>query len=92
MSKILSASVACAVFLVSSQAFAVNWGGVQDDGCNGNGKRQFSSVLWNIPVGASWEKACAATSIYDWGTPSRCVNDSGVKMWGQWDRPDPQCF
>jgi len=91
MSKFLGAVVASAMMLVSAQALAANWGGLQDDGCNGTGLRQFSAVLWNIPVGANWESACASTQHLDWGTPRRCVNQNGIKMWGQWDRPDPQC-
>jgi hypothetical protein len=91
MSKLLGGALACAMMLVSAHALAANWGNVQDDGCNGTGKHQFSAVLWNIPVGANWEAACAATSHLDWGSPTRCINQNGIKMWGQWDRPDQNC-
>ena len=91
MSRILSGVVACALMLASAQAMAANWGDIQDDGCKGSCLHQFSAVLWNIPVGGNWEAACAATSNLDWGPPRRCVNQNGIKMWGQWDRPDPNC-
>jgi hypothetical protein len=91
MSKILGGAVACAMMLMSANALAANWGPLQDDGCHGTGLRQFSSVLWNIPVGSNWEAACAATSHMEWGPPTRCVNQNGIKMWGQWDRSDGAC-
>ena len=76
----------------ASSAFAMNWGSLKDDGCRSAGFRQFSAVLWNIPNNANWELACASAPVLDWGAPTRCVNQSGIKMWGEWDRPDPTCF
>ena len=92
MSKMVNIPLLGAILLLSSQALAVNWGSLKDDGCKSTGFRQFSAILWNIPWGANWESACASTPVLDWGTPTRCKNDRGMNMWGEWDRPDSQCF
>ena len=34
------------------------WGSFKDDGCKSKGFRQYSSVLWDIPNGQSWENWC----------------------------------
>ena len=34
------------------------WGSFKDDGCKSKGFRQYSSVLYNIPSGQSWEDWC----------------------------------
>lgn len=91
MVRLLVGAVFGLVFLMSSQAHAVNWGALKDDGCKSTGFRQFSAILWNIPHGANWEAACAQTPVLDWGPPTRCKN-TVFNMWGEWDRPDPQCF
>ncbi|KAH7429821.1 hypothetical protein KP509_09G067800 [Ceratopteris richardii] len=71
-----------------------NWGSFKDDGCKGDGRRQFSSVLWDIPSGESWEKWCAEAWAEVDGVfflqPSRCVNKI-LNMWGEFDVPDPCC-
>lgn len=91
MHRLLAVPVLGVMLLLSSQALAVNWGALKDDGCKSTGFRQFSAILWNIPWGANWENACRETPVLDWGPPTRCVN-TGLNMWGEWDRPDPQCF
>lgn len=88
--RLLIATSTGAILLLSSQAMAMNWGNVKDDGCKSAGYRQFSAILWNIPWGGSWEASCAATGNLDWGSPNRCVNTGG-NMWGEWDRPDSEC-
>jgi hypothetical protein len=62
--------------------------------CTGNGTRQYSSQLMDIPFGKSWEQACAGMSATingrTFAAPSRCVNNAG--MWGEFDQvPDPDC-
>ncbi|MCO5562242.1 hypothetical protein L7F22_015868 [Adiantum nelumboides] len=71
-----------------------NWGSFKDDGCKGDGRRQFSSLLWDIPSGQSWEDWCAKSwAIVDgvfFFQPSRCVN-TVLNIWGEFDVPDPCC-
>jgi hypothetical protein len=73
---------------------AQNWGGLQRDGCVRPGVRQFSSILWNIPWGQSWENTCLTTPAtiegQSFSGATRCVNSSG-HMWGQFDVTDSSC-
>ncbi len=74
---------------------AQNWGAIGDYGCTSTGIRRFSAILWNIPWGQSWEKACAATpgpagSPVAGALPTRCVN-TWSNIWGEWDVSDPKC-
>ncbi|KAI5077972.1 hypothetical protein GOP47_0007796, partial [Adiantum capillus-veneris] len=81
-------------FYVLDSGCNPNWGSFQNDGCKGDGRRQFSSVLWSIPSGESWEKWCAQSwAVVDgvfFFQPSRCVN-TALNIWGQFDVPDPCC-
>lgn len=66
------------------------WGPFKDDGCRAANARQFSSVLWAIPPGQSWEDTCWRTPGFDRRVPDRCVN-AGGQMWGEWDVADNSC-
>ncbi len=74
-------------------AGAANWGSFQANHCSKLGKRQYSSILWNIPWGYSWEKACYETPAningYSFPGADRCVNNGS--MWGQFDVPESSC-
>jgi hypothetical protein len=91
MRRLIIPTLLGGVLLVVSQVWAANWGPLKDDGCKSSGFRQFSAVLWNIPKGSNWEATCAESGHLDWGPPTRCVNQNGIKMWGEWDRPDATC-
>jgi hypothetical protein len=71
----------------------MHWGPVKADSCTGNGTRQYSAVLHDIPWGQSWEDACArmpnTINGYYFATPCRCKNVG--QMWGEWDVPDASC-
>jgi len=79
--------------IFTNSALATNWGDFKKDHCVAEGKRQYSSILWNIPGGQSWEQACATTpaSINNQHFPGadRCVNTG--QMWGEFDVKDPSC-
>ncbi|HET9451879.1 MAG TPA: membrane dipeptidase, partial [Aggregicoccus sp.] len=79
---------------VPDSSCAPTWGSFQDDGCRVEGVRQYSSILWNIPNGYSWEAACAETPATVAGQyfsrPSRCVN-TVTNMWGQFDVATASC-
>ena len=53
---------------IAAPTFADHWGDFQSDNCvgetfsTGDGLRQYSSVLWGIPSGQSWEDHCARAS------------------------------
>jgi len=98
-----------AVLFAASLAFAsaaqaeVRWGDWKKDGCSKPGYRQYSSVLWDIPWGASWEMTCSKTGVTkntgkkglpsgtsDRNAPARCKNTLG-KMWGEIDVKDDTC-
>ncbi len=70
------------------------WGSFQNDGCKQVGVRQYSSILWNIPNGFSWEATCAAwpatVAGQHFSSPSRCVN-TGTNIWGEFDVQDASC-
>ena len=86
---------------IAALAFADNWGSFQSDFCRGEtfstgvGLRQYSSVLWGISWGQSWEDHCARASATVQGqyfnTPTRCVNDNGHNEWGEFDVNDGGC-
>lgn len=65
------------------------WGEVKQE-CLATGKVKYSSRLWSIPEGYSWEKACSETpAILPDGTsaiPTRCVNTGTTGMWGEWEK------
>ena len=82
--------------LFASSAWATNWGTFKNDGCVRSGHdvfRRYSSVLWNIPRGVSWEVTCkrtAGTGPTSGYKPSRC-EQSGGHMWGVFLVPDSNC-
>ncbi|WP_340066461.1 DUF1353 domain-containing protein [Ascidiimonas aurantiaca] len=67
------------------------WGDFQKDGQSKPGYRQYSSILWDIPSGVSWEDTCAHMPATVRGhyfhKPSRCIHN-GLNMWGEFDVPD----
>jgi hypothetical protein len=72
----------------------IHWGDFKDDGMKPNGFRQYSSILWDIPSGQSWENTCAITPATIRGhyfpRPTRCVNNGS--MWGEFDYPEPRTY
>lgn len=69
---------------------SLRWGNFRPEHCTRTGFRQHSAILWDIPWGASWERACATTPGLEGRVPNRCVN-TGTNMWGQWDVRDASC-
>jgi hypothetical protein len=71
-----------------------HWGDFKKDHCTAIGKRQYSSILWGIPAGKSWERTCDVTPAtvngQEFPKPSRCVN-TNVNMWGEFDVNDESC-
>ncbi|MDO8366981.1 MAG: hypothetical protein Q7T20_09305 [Saprospiraceae bacterium] len=74
--------------------FAQSWFPAKDDGCIGDGKRQWSARL-NQTGGNSWEDAANQTPIYilgvDQGTPDKTSNHGLGGMWGEWYLNDNTC-
>jgi len=74
---------------------AMQWGPFKSSGCSATGFRQYSAVLWDIPWGQSWEQACsnmpADVAGLHFEHPTRCRNDHGLNMWGEFDVPDVGC-
>jgi microsomal dipeptidase-like Zn-dependent dipeptidase len=72
------------------------WGPIQKNGCGGNGLRQVSARLMNIPVGTNWDFACrnAPRNVMgiDFPRPDRCVNLGLFGQYGEWDVPDTSCL
>jgi microsomal dipeptidase-like Zn-dependent dipeptidase len=72
------------------------WGPVKKDHCSGEGRRQVSSRLWNIPSGTAWEDACRNASRnvmgIEFARPDRCVDLGAQGEWGEWDVPDTACL
>ncbi len=83
-----------------------HWGQVKKEGCgrmpNTNSLaptyRKYSSILWDIPAGQSWEAACQHFPITIGDTTfgsaqnqaKRCVNTS-LNMWGEFYVSDASC-
>ncbi len=90
----LTLCLTAAVSVSATAAAEPYWGAFQADQCTSLSTRQYSAVLWDIPIGASWEATCAATPAtindYYFSAPARCVN-TGLNMWGEFDVPDPAC-
>jgi hypothetical protein len=98
------APISAVVLMLSLSSVAqagVHWGKWKRDGCTKPGYRQYSSILWDIPWGASWEMTCTKTMISGQtgakGLPaghpekvSRCKNVGG-RMWGEVDVRDNSC-
>jgi hypothetical protein len=49
---------------------------------------RYSSILWDIPWGKSWDWYCHNTPG-QWGYPTRCINLTNE--WGEWDVQDEAC-
>jgi hypothetical protein len=85
------AALALLTFANSASSAGLHWGDFKDNGCVSSdampGLRSYSSVLWNIPMGASWEDACDSAQAnlggVDFPHPAACVNtaahDPGVE-------------
>ena len=93
----LAAGMLSVVLMNSAIAQAAYWGDLRDNGCKENGEKfhSYSAILWDIPWGASWEKACANTPLsvggYYFSHPSECVKTDFSKMWGVFYFPDDTC-
>ena len=86
MKKLLAAMMICAA---TTPALAEKWGDFKYNGCvpeNGRAFKVYSSVLWDIPWGASWEVACAKMPATVAGQyfshPTACVKASVVDVMG----------
>src|SRR5436190_8948936 len=94
-------AIALFVLLPAEALGGPHWGSFDDKGCVDYGTRKYDSRLWDIPVGASWERTCARTPADVQGqhfdTPSRCENavpgvrPAGVEMWGVFNVTDNSC-
>jgi hypothetical protein len=51
---------------------------------------RYSSILWDIPSGKSWDWYCKNTPGYGGLYPTRCVNLANE--WGEWDVQDSRCM
>jgi microsomal dipeptidase-like Zn-dependent dipeptidase len=71
------------------------WGPVQKNQCAGEGLRQISAPLRNVPAGFSPQAACqnAPRNVMgiDFDRPDRCVDGGMTGLRGQWDVPDSSC-
>lgn len=87
MKKLLAALAICA-FATPALA-GQHWGSFKDNGCvrsKGAKYHVYSSVLWGIPWGASWEVACAKMPAtvhgFRFGHPTACVKTGVVDAMG----------
>jgi hypothetical protein len=70
---------------------ALEWGSMKKV-CEGT-VAHFSSVLWDIPWGQSWERTCAVTpgpAEVGGRVPDYCEKGWG-NIWGNWKQSDPGC-
>ena len=86
----------CLLFIVvAPPAHALKWGDFKKDACVGWKQRQYSAILWDIPWGQSWERACATAGATINGKrypkPKRCVK-AGGHMWGEFIVADSSCM
>lgn len=86
MKKLLLVLMLCAA---TTPAFAAKWGAFKNNGCatsEGRKFRVYSSVLWDIPRGKSWELACASMPArvggHYFSHPTACVKASVVDAIG----------
>jgi hypothetical protein len=98
MGNIMANKTACAALLatlvlagvVSPAAAAPHWGKFRDDGCinigGGRRVRVYQAVLWDIPWGYSWEKACSKQPAIVAGVhfprPTACVKSTIAQSLG----------
>lgn len=76
-------ALALMITAIAAPALAApKWGNFKNNGCVGKNLRSYSSVLWDIPFGQSWELACAKKSARVAGQhfshPTVCVKASVV--------------
>lgn len=84
MNRRLPLTLALLALASPAAAQDLHWGDFKDNGCinpvTRPGLRAYSSVLWGIPFGASWEDACASAPAPFSGVtlahPTVCVNTS----------------
>jgi hypothetical protein len=71
-----------------------HWGSFKQDPCSLTGKRQFSSVITDLPTGFDWATGCKQTQASLQGNPfvfaNRCSNQKSA-MWGEFDIDDATC-
>jgi hypothetical protein len=72
-----------------------HWGPFKRDACSLVGKRQFSSIIADVPAGMTWEQACQSTPAIIQGQsfpngPRFCSNQP-TGMWGEFDVNDAGC-
>lgn len=85
------------VFSAKGPAFSWRQPFDQED-CTDSGKRQFSSILINIPEGVNGELACTSTPgtistsglTWSFPRPARCIRNS-TSIRGEFDVPDSYC-
>lgn len=71
-----------------------HWGVFKQDECTLPGKRQFSSILYDIPRGMDWQTACygtpatIGTELID--RPRNC-SQQVTGMWGEFEAMDSRC-
>lgn len=79
--------------LSASGANAANWGPFKKE-CVGDAVAKYSAILHGIPVGQSWERACASKDAIingrRYANPTRCVNTRAA-MWGEFVVQDESC-
>lgn len=71
------------------------WDRPKKDYCVAKGKRQYSSILRDIPGSLNWEVACRITpetiNGQQFDRPTRCSNEGLGGMWGEFDVNDASC-
>jgi len=81
-------------FDVPDESCSPKWGTFKPDQCTSIGRRQFSSILQNIPPNTRWEDVCASMPAdinnQHFDAPSRCINRT-TAMWGEFDVLDTSC-
>lgn len=78
----------------SAAVAAPMWGEPKADHCVNIHERQYSSILWNLPWGTDWDKACYATPLPFAGNTYRARRCSwnAFQEWGEFDVPDASCM
>jgi hypothetical protein len=61
MPKFRTLALAATIIAFATPSLALKWGDFKDNGCIASNVRSYSSVLWDIPWGQSWEDTCLRT-------------------------------